>query len=104
MKQLPFVPYLSSGSLLKHLSKQCYLHSNLYEKVPFAISTQTASKLVELMGRSETLYRRFTTLKIWPAAHELPLLEHIVLTALIVERWRMSERLIGKLKWAFSRH
>jgi hypothetical protein len=59
-----------------------------------------SSKLAELDGRRDEPYRRLTTLKLWPAAHELPLLEHIVLTALIVERWRMSEGAFSKLKTA----
>jgi hypothetical protein len=48
-------------------------------------------------------FRRLTSLTLWPEAHTLPLLEHIVLTALIVERRRLSEVVAAKMRSTVAR-
>jgi hypothetical protein len=93
---------LCSLSPSNGVTEQCYAHPNPDHARPFDIDMARASKLAELEGRRDEPYRRLTTLKLWPAAHEMPLLEHVVLTALIVERWRMSEGAVSKLKAALG--
>jgi hypothetical protein len=66
------------------------------------VNARTGTVLAKLVGRSWS--NRLTTLTLWPAAYEDPLLEHIVLTALIVERSRLTEaafsRFNSKPSWA----
>jgi hypothetical protein len=81
---------------------QCYAHPNSDTRNTFHVATG-APKLAELTGRRDVPYRRLTNLTLWPAAHALPLLEHIVLTALIVERRRLSEMVVAQMRAAMTR-
>jgi hypothetical protein len=90
-----------------HALLQFYIYPSPNLHKPFDVQLYKLPVLAELVGRkagNSDGYHRLATLKLWPAAHVLPLMEHIVLTAMIVERLRLSRALVGKLKVALSNH
>jgi hypothetical protein len=90
-----------------HALLQCYIHPSTNSYKPFDVQVYNLPVLAELVGRKAGYsdgYHRLATLKLWPAAHKLPLMEHVILTAMIVERLRLSRALVGKLKVALSNH
>jgi hypothetical protein len=77
---------------------------NVYVAAPcHAICARFAQAGIEPGHREVWRAKGDHNIALWPAAYEMPLLEHVVLTALIVERSRLMEAAFSRITEAAVR-